>query len=358
MRGWPGLISFFTALFFLRGFLIAQQPRPTAPGTQFEPPNAIPHRRTRLKRSEVEFYKSARTLISWSPSEIDSCAFLHGLRPSVSQDQLPGILERVGQTCTGSYHDFLDVTCDEEVVSTGSNVSQGYLPGFFPGGGEACSHNLDDIPKLSCNEGLSSKGSNSYPAVRSNFQYTVLRRPQGDLPEFEEYRTDLRGKPVNVRKLRNPPVMTWGFASTFLYFSLADQRDNRYRYFGTQMIRDRECHVVGFAQDPENVGRIYRIYFFGKHGRVVLLQGMAWIDVQDFRILRVKIWLLAPHDDVRLSSETSTVDFYPFHPSGTERELWLPYDVLVEALFRGLEVHNTHHYANYKLFRVESTIKP
>jgi hypothetical protein len=52
------------------------------------------------------------------------------------------------------------------------------------------------------------------------------------------------------------------------------------------------------------------------------------------------------------------VDFYAVQPSGSERLLWLPRDVNFEAVYRDVEVHNTHHYSNFKLFRVESTIKP
>jgi len=38
--------------------------------------------------------------------------------------------------------------------------------------------------------------------------------------------------------------------------------------------------------------------------------------------------------------------------------LWLPRDVKVWALYRGVTVRNTHQYSNFKLFRVESAIKP
>jgi hypothetical protein len=367
MRGWPELLSFFAALFFLPIFLIAQEPHQSTPGTQIDTQNAMPETSPQPTLSEIDLYKNARTLISWIPVEIDNCAFLQGLRPAVSQDQLPEILEQVGQTCTRSYHDFLDVTCDEEVISRRSNVGQS----LGPQPTEQCDPD-SRLRQRTGSEDLAEMGDRlphrnhlpgileDYPTARRNFRFIVLRRPHGDLPVFEEYRTDLRGKPVNLRKLRNPRVMTWDFTSTFLNFSRADQQDNRYRYFGIQSIRNRECHVVGFAQDPENFDRIVRVYSFGESGpvAVVLLQGMAWIDVQTFQILRVRVWLLAPRDDVGLSSATSTVDFYPFQPPGTERELWLPKDVSVDELFRGPEVHETHYYSNYKLFRVESTIKP
>lgn len=90
----------------------------------------------------------------------------------------------------------------------------------------------------------------------------------------------------------------------------------------------------------------------------MLFQGPAWIDPETFQILRLRTWLLAPRKDIGISSQTSTVDFYPVQPSGSKRELWLPGDVTVEVTYNGVKVCNHHHYSNVKLFRVESTIKP
>jgi len=59
-----------------------------------------------------------------------------------------------------------------------------------------------------------------------------------------------------------------------------------------------------------------------------------------------------------MNSQTSTVDFYPVQPSGSGRVLWLPRDVTAEVVYLGMEVRNTHRYSNFKLFRVETTIKP
>jgi hypothetical protein len=115
--------------------------------------------------------------------------------------------------------------------------------------------------------------------------------------------------------------------------------------------------VVGFAQDPERArsGGVFSDY--GK-SIVVLLQGLAWIDSETFQLLRISTWLLAPRTDIGLTSEESTVDFYPVQPKGFEGVLWLPHDVKVRIIYQGFHVRNTHQYSNFKLFRVESTIKP
>jgi hypothetical protein len=188
-------------------------------------------------------------------------------------------------------------------------------------------------------------------------RYIVIPGPVGDVPTFEEYRTDLKGNRLDASSLSGRFMLSSNYTSTCLNFSPADQRDNRFRHFGTQAIRERQCHVVGFAQEPERVHRVAGFQFQGETA-ALLFQGLAWIDSETFQILRITTWLLAPRKDIGISSQTSTVDFYPVQPSGSERLFWLPRDVTVVLVYRGTQVRNTHHYSNFKLFRVESTIKP
>jgi hypothetical protein len=188
-------------------------------------------------------------------------------------------------------------------------------------------------------------------------RYIVIPWPVGDLPGFEEYRTDLKGNPLDASSLGGASMISSNYASTCLIFSPVDQRDNRFRYFGIQTIRKRECHVVGFAQEPERALRVCGFHFQGETAGL-LFQGLAWIDSETFQILRITTWLLAPRKDIGINSQTSTVDFYPVQPSGSERVLWLPRDVTVVLVYRGTRVRNTHHYSNFKLFRVDTTIKP
>lgn len=285
---------------------------------QNPPPPQAPEAEIKLTPAELELYKNAQTLIAWTPSQIHQSPYLHNLRPAQGQDQLPGILERVGQTCARRLVDFLNVTFDEQVVS---------------------------------------KGSMSYSRVARDFHYVVVRGPGGDLPAFTEYRTDLKGEPLNAASFWDFSMITSGFASSWAFFRPEERQDSHFRYFGTQTIRSRECQVVGFAQDPERATDLGVFHMQGTSVNVVV-QGLAWIDAQTFQVLRITTWLLAPRKDIGFSSQLSTVDFDPIRPAGTERVMWLPRDVQVEVLFRGRKVRNTHQYSNYKLFRVESTIKP
>ena len=316
--------------------------QPAAPPQLPEPP-------PQLTPSEIAIYKGAQTLIDWTPRQIHDCPFLHKLRPAGSQGQLPMVLERVGQTVTLLLHDFPQIACDETVSE--EKPVQGptsFAPGYTPmdmNTGTPGTPNPTPVPKASST------------VTHQRFRYIVVPRPVGDFPAFEEYRTDLKGNFFDASGLSDLSMMSSNYTSTCLCFSPADQRDNRFRHFGIQTIRNRECQVVGFAQEPERARRVSRFRTQGENV-ALLFQGLAWIDAETFQVLRIKTWLLVPRKDIGISSQTSTVDFYPVQPSGSEGVLWLPREVTVEAVYRGLKVRNTHQYANFKLFRVESTIKP
>jgi len=315
------LVSSFLLAAVSTGAVWAGPQQPAAPAPAPEPLQ-------KLTPSEIKIYKSAQTLIDWTPRQIHGCPFLHNLRAAESQDQLSMVLEHVGQMGTVMFQDFPRISCDEEVSSA-----------WNPTNASAAFENMHYTPK------------------HRLFRYIVLPRPVGNVLAFEEYRTDSSGNPLDASSLRNLFMVTSDFASTWLYLSAGDQRGSRFRYFGTQTMRNRECHVVGFAQDPDRVPSV-GILRIGDASGALLVQGLAWIDSQTSQILRIITWLLAPRTDVGLSSQTSTVDFYPVQPSGSERVFWLPRDVVVEAVYRGMWARNTHHYSNFKLFRVESTIKP
>jgi hypothetical protein len=273
-----------------------------------------------LTPAEIMIYKKAQTLVDWTPRQVRQRPDLQKLRPAASQDQLPLVLDRAGQASMNLVRDFPQVSSDEDVSS---NFYQGLLRG----------------------------------TTHSRFRYIVIPHPEDEIPTFEEYRTEFNGNPVADSDLRRLPLITYDFASAALFLSPPDQQDSLFRYFGTQKFRNRQCHVLGFAQNPQRARRLNIFHFRGKKG-VLLVQGLAWIDSQTFQVLRISTWLLAPRPDLGLERQISTVEFFPAAAGGTEKLLWLPRDVIVFVDCRDIHAYNVHHYSNFKLFKVESTIKP
>jgi hypothetical protein len=281
-----------------------------------------------LSPAEREIYKRAKTLIDWTPKEIKAQRSLRKLHPAENQDGLPGILEAVGKKAVVLFHDFPGIACDEEVYSETSLPSR-----------------------------LASIGAMRRNSAIHKFRYIVIPKPAGDSLAFDEYRTDTDGNPVDIASLGDLKMITSNFASTWLYFSPADQHESRFRYFGTQTVDKRQCFVVGFAQKPETAHDVSG-FRLRNYSAWLLVQGIAWIDEQSYAIVKIETWLLAPRPDIRLQDENTVVDYFPVEPAGLKRVLWLPHEVTVIIHYRGAFFRNTHRYSKYKVFRVQSTIKP
>jgi hypothetical protein len=270
--------------------------------------------------SEVAIYLQGRKVVDWTPREIKAAPVLRKLRAAKNQDQLPEILKRVGETGDREFQDF---------------------------------------PRIACNEAVTSQVGGRYATVSHHrYRYIVLPHSSNGVSWMEEYRTDLNGSPASGFNLDKMHMLTVGFSSDWLYLSAADQNDSRYRYFGTQVLHKRLCHVVAFAQDPLRARRFKQFEVYGDQPALLLLQGLAWVDVETFQILRVMTWLLAPRPDLRLTAQISIVDFYPVQPVGMDRAIWAPRDVNVWVVYNDVGIRNIHQYSNFQLFRVESTIKP
>jgi hypothetical protein len=267
---------------------------------------------------EIDLYRNASTVIDWNPHKIKEV--LHKLRPAENQDQLSVILAGTGEAVSAFLHNIPRIACDEEVDS------DSYQSGVTD-------------------------------SQHHKFRYIVIPHPEDAVPTFEEYRSGWNGESLNSAKYRNLPLVTYGFTSTVLLLSPSDQREEKFRYFGIQVLHDRECHVLGFAQIPEKAHRVGR---FSNPIKTcaTLLQGLVWVDTKSFDIVQLDTWLLARRSDVALRDQESRVEFAATPIAGSKLVLDLPKDVKVGVAAGKLFAHNTHTYSNYKLFVAESAIKP
>lgn len=278
-----------------------------------------------MSPAELKIYEHAKTVLDWKPDQIRKAFFLRGLHPAKNQDKLPGILARTGQAAMAAFADFRQVECNE-VVSSEMRHSNAYFR-FGP------------FAKV------------------YHFHYIIIPKRLSYTVAFNEYRTDMLGKPVDLSHEAGLKMITSDFTSAWLYLSPLAQKRSGFRLLGTQKIDKHQCLVVGFAQDPRKVRSVsgFRV---GKRTAALLVQGVAWINERSFLIQRVHTWLLAPRPDLGLYVERSTADYFGVRPKGVTKTLWVPHKVTVFVHYRGALLLNTHLYSNYKLFRVESAIKP
>jgi hypothetical protein len=179
------------------------------------------------------------------------------------------------------------------------------------------------------------------------YQYLFFQRPGG----FEEFRTDLKGKPVELKSIRNY-LLTTGYAGSAHFFHPYQLSASRFRYLGIE--KDTGVLVVAFAQKPE-AGECHGV--FGVDGideACLLFQGIAWLDPQTFRILRMRTALLAPRPDFHLLRQDTDIVFEEVRLEGLSTPIWLPHEVVTTVEITGSVFRNRHRYSDFHVFTVES----
>jgi len=231
-------------------------------------------------------------------------------------------MKRVGERAAATISEFRNTACDERVYSEWNVGSP-----------------ITTFREMGPNE------------VAHHFLYVILSRPASDSQIFTEYRSDLRGNPVDLASVPDLPLITANFAGSWAYFNPSNQRESDFRYFGEESIRKQMCYVVGFAQKPE-IARNVTTFESRNQSALILVQGLAWIEETAFQIVKIETWLLAPRTDIGLSSQETTVDYNPVTIAGPNNALWLPSEVTVLVHYHNLFVRNTHRYSRFKLFEV------
>jgi hypothetical protein len=248
---------------------------------------------------------------------------LKGIRPATDQQQLPVILSQTGQKVDEFFSNIVDLVADED-------IHQGRLDRYTIMG--------------------------SGTRVRDN--YLIVHEENGD---FDEFRMDEAGHRLDQGGQRRGFLVTSGFALICAHFSSAFERDSQFRYLGDQTIEKKETYVVAFTQLPMEASLTETMIAPGGVTVHMLIQGIAWIDQNNFHILRMRTDLLGPQREVGLDEQTTKVNFSEVQFADVATPLWLPREVIVYMKlgknidrFFEEEFRNVHHYKNYRRYRVSS----
>ncbi len=248
---------------------------------------------------------------------------LKGIRPATDQQELPVILRQTGQRVDEFFSNIVDLVADED-------IHQG---------------------RIGRNTIMGSAGR-----VRDN--YLIVHEENGD---FDEFRMDEAGHRLDQGGQRLGFLVTSGFALICAHFSSAFEPDSQFRYLGDQKIEKKETYVVAFAQLPAETSLTETMIAPGGVTVHMLTQGIAWIDRQNFHIVRMRTDLLGPQHEVGLDEQTTKVNFSEVQLADVATPLWLPHEVIVYMkLGKNIdrpfeeEFRNVHHYTNYRRYRVSS----
>lgn len=285
-----------------------------------------------LKKQQITLYAEARPYIDESPAQLQKAVHeLKGLEPISNQDQLPEMLRKVADKADALLRATPDLISDESVNEAQWTVDKGIVPGCTGGG---C------VDPMRSNE------------REQKFDYIILaHRGDDNRLHLEEYRTTANDKPVEGA---GAPYFQ-GFVASWLIFSSPNQPESRFRCLGREKMKGQATFVIAFAQVPGAVEMPGTIVT--SHGAIpMLLQGFAWVDQSNFRIVRLRTDLLAPQLSMGFKEQTSDIVFGPVRISGADLDLWLPVSVNAEMEAEGQQLRERHLYSNYRLYQAKSRI--
>lgn len=260
---------------------------------------------------------------------------LKDLRAAKSQEALPVILQKTGERVDDFFSHITDLTAREEISLTRLRQE---LPSSHP---ELSGEHVHD-------------------------SYLILRHGGKSQADIVEYRTDAKGDNFDQTVVKQGYVVTSGFALNCNYFSTGFQGESTFRYLGDQTLGGQDLYLVGFAQKPGKA--TLTIKMRGRNGSAahMLVQGIAWIDKNNFQIVRLRTDLLAPRWDVGLNQQTTEVTLGKVQLADIATPLWLPSSVKVYVEFNThnggvdeffeLSYRNEHRYMDYQRYRVATKV--
>ncbi|MGD0224049.1 MAG: hypothetical protein ABSF71_17100 [Terriglobia bacterium] len=257
-----------------------------------------------------------KTFVDMTPAEVaNAVPELKHLKPAESQDMLPQVLQRAGAAVAVFFDNFSNTACTEHVTS-----------------------NVDTALQISALH------------YDNKYNYVALAQAGAAKGRLREYRTDIKGEPMQPDARTG--VVTFGFVALSVHFHPDYQADSRFRYLGRETMEKQDTFVVAFAQRPKVARQTASVEFLGKSG-VVYMQGVVWIDPENFRIIRLRTDIQQPESNVGLLKETTQVLYSGVTFAQNDKTLWLPREVTVTGQLDKYTFHNQHRYADYRLFIVQ-----
>jgi hypothetical protein len=292
--------------------------------------------RQTIDREEQRYYANAHTYLDDTPAQIVlQIPELKSFRPDANQDELPVILDKTGAAVNEFFKNIANVIAREKIVE--QKITSDHLGGR---------QDVED-------------------------NYLVLRHGDDTHADIEECRVDAHGKRIDEVGLEKGFFVTSDFALSSVHFLPEYQANSRFRILGEQKVDGRDAFVVGFAQEPGRsvISTTIQGNWKEKPYLVhVLNQGVAWIDKNDFKILRVRTDLLAPRRDIGLLRLTTEVDYAAETLADVTSPVWLIHEMRIYAHFsrvymtsEGTSIfeaafRNEHVLTDYRHYGVNATV--
>jgi tetratricopeptide (TPR) repeat protein len=191
------------------------------------------------------------------------------------------------------------------------------------------------------------------PITKETRKFDYVASITEERPGFlavDEYRNDRYGVPGLPDH-----IATTGFVTLALVFH-PDMRDNfQITCEGLGQWRGQAAWLMRFQQREDKPNRLLN-YMVGTEAYRVDQKGRAWINADNFQIVRIESELVNPVQ--RLSVQHQIAEYGPVHFQKKDIDLWLPQSADLFFEINRHRYHRRHSFDHYMLFSINSEEKP
>jgi hypothetical protein len=239
-------------------------------------------------------------------------------------------------------------------------ADQAPMEGILAAVGKNVAALVSDLPNICSVEKVQQESLNRKGKAGSvqehKYRYLALAPDHPWGPSVNEYRADSTGTETPQLGLSDNSMLTSGFISAPLVFHPAYQSGSSFRLLGRQKVKGRNTFVIAYAQEPAK-SRLSGNFQRGMDMNTTYSQGLAWIDSENYQIIRLTSDLLRPLPLVRLEKITTEIDFSEVQFKQPGQKFWLPDAVTVTLDWNGRVYRNHHVYSDFLVSNVDSTQK-
>lgn len=217
---------------------------------------------------------------------------------------------------------------------------------------------LLSLPNLSSQEDVTLEKLDKHgwvqgsPTFTGNYRYLLRGQTVGENLRFSEGRTD-----QNFRQIEPPApnglTLAQGFALLPLQFHPFHQIAAKFRYLGRQVVDNRQDYVVAFAQEAERT-QLSGVVTVNGRNVPVAYQGIAWIEPDNFQILRMRVDLLKPRPEI--GWQKTDIQLSEVRLPVVTKPLWLPHDAVVTTPTKNGALREKHEFSDYRVFVTSTTV--
>ncbi len=264
--------------------------------------------------------------------------------------------EQTGPPPRPAVQEKTDVWAPPDVDRTAHQLVSGAacaLPEVLAGAAKRIQELIHSVESFTATEVLehqdADRRGNLQAAEIRKFDYMVsIKEMRGGFMNVEEFR-DGDYSPTNLPR----QIATFGTSSIVLIFHPRYVPDFDMVCEGLSNLEGQPAWQVRFEQRKDRLNYM-RTYHIDGVRFDLRLRGRAWINADNFEVVRLETDLADQIPKIQLRAEHMTIEYHPVDFPERNIRLWLPKSAELYVDFRGHRFRRRHYFTDFKLFSVET----